>query len=120
MANAYLLHQFIGENRVDILKTDSFRERFERFSMRLSGELKQISNPMSGVQYTHHLGLDTRFLDFLRLSVGISRIEQEDALRLKEIVDRAIGEFINGKENHLSHREKRASYRCGDMGGGGW
>jgi len=92
-ANAYLPHQLIGENRVDILKTDTFRERFERFSRRLSGELKQISSPMSGAQYTHRLGLDTRFLDFLRLSVGISRIEQEEALRLKERVDRAIGEF---------------------------
>ncbi|MBW1798856.1 MAG: hypothetical protein JRJ21_10755 [Deltaproteobacteria bacterium] len=92
-AYAYLLNQLVCENRVDMLKTDSFRERFERFSRRLSGRLKQISSPVSGAQYTHRLGLDPHFLDFLRLSVGISRIEQEEALRLKERVDRAIGEF---------------------------
>ena len=92
-ANAYLLNQLVGHNRVDMLKTEPFRDRFERFSRRLSGELKQISNPMPGTQYTHRLELDSRFLDFLRLSVGISRIEQEDALRLKERVDRAIVKF---------------------------
>jgi hypothetical protein len=92
-ANAYLLYQLVGKNRVDMLKTESFRERFERFSRRLSGQLKQISSPMSGTQYTHRLELDPRFLDFLRLGVGLLRIEQGDALRLKERVDRAIGEF---------------------------
>jgi hypothetical protein len=92
-ANAFLLYQLVGKNRVDMLKTESFRERFERFSRRLSGQLKQISSPMSGTQYTHRLELDPRFLDFLRLGVGLLRIEQGDALRLKERVDRAIGEF---------------------------
>ncbi|MCD6298935.1 MAG: hypothetical protein J7M30_17465, partial [Deltaproteobacteria bacterium] len=92
-ANAYLLNQLVGENRVDMLKTESFRERFERFSRRLSGGLKQISSPMSGTQYTHRLELDSRFLDFLRLSVGISQIEKEHALRLKGKVDRAIEKF---------------------------
>ena len=93
-ANAYLLNRIVDKNRVDMLKTESFRERFELFSNRLSGKLKQVSNPMSGTQYTHRLGLDTLFLDFLRLSVGISRIEQEDALRLRERVDRAVKEFV--------------------------
>ena len=92
-ANAYLLYQLVGKNRVDMLKTESFRERFERFSKQLSGQLKQVSSPMSGAQYTHRLELDPRFLGFLRLSAGISRIEQEDALRLKDRVDRAVKEF---------------------------
>jgi hypothetical protein len=92
-ANAYLLYQLVDKNRVDMLKTESFRERFERFSMWLSGQLKHVSSPMSGAQYTNRLGLDPRFLDFLRLSAGISRIEQEDALRLKDRVARAVKEF---------------------------
>ncbi len=92
-ANAYLIDRLIDKNRVGMLETELFRERFEHFSRRLSGALKRVSSPFSGPRYTHSLDLDPRFLDFLRLSVGISRIELADALRLKERVDRAIKKF---------------------------
>jgi len=92
-ANAYLINQLVDENRIEMLKAESFRELFEGFSRRLAGQLKQTSGPMPGTQYTHRLDLDPLFLDFLRLRAGISRIEQGDALRLKERVDRAIVKF---------------------------
>jgi hypothetical protein len=92
-ANAYLLEKLVDHKSVDILMTELFREQFERFSRRLSGKLKKSSSLFSGACYTHRLELEPRFLDFLRLSAGISRIEMEDALRLKEKVDREVMKF---------------------------
>ena len=92
-ANAYLLRQLVTEDNVHILKTESFCVRFEAFSARLAGQLKKASQPGPEAPYTHLLGLDTQFLDYLRLSVGLSRIDREEAIRLKEFVDRAVQEF---------------------------
>jgi len=92
-ANAYLLRQLVTKDNVHILKTESFCTRFEAFSARLSGQLRKASQPGSEAPYTHLLGLDTQFLDYLRLSVGMSRIDREDAIRLKDFVDRAVQKF---------------------------
>ncbi|MBW2116264.1 MAG: hypothetical protein JRH04_15945 [Deltaproteobacteria bacterium] len=92
-ANAYLLRQLVTKDNVHILKTESFCTRFEAFSARLSGQLRKASQPGSEAPYTHLLGLDTQFLDYLRLLVGMSRIDREDAIRLKDFVDRAVQKF---------------------------
>jgi hypothetical protein len=68
--------------------------QFEAFSTSLSRQLREgRSAPRSQAPHTHLAGLDPYFLDFLRLSVGITRIHEEDALRLKEIADQAIDRF---------------------------
>lgn len=93
-ANAYLLKNLIGSKNADQLKTRPFRERFESFSAHL--QIRLIKTPLSRHQgpYTHLLELDRDFLDFLRLSAGISKIDRTQALRLKGIVDQACQRFL--------------------------
>ncbi len=100
-ANAYALRQVIGKCKIDLLKSDAFRVRFEAFSGCISVRLKDGVFPSPEAPYTHLLGLDRQFLDFLRLSAGISRIEAEEALRLKEIVDTAITEFKSEESDRI-------------------
>jgi hypothetical protein len=92
--NAYILNTLVRMDSVNLLKAESFRLQFEAFSTSLSRQLREgRSAPRSQAPHTHLAGLDPYFLDFLRLSVGITRIDQEGALRLKEIADRAIERF---------------------------
>jgi hypothetical protein len=92
-ANAYLLSQLVTEDNVHVLKTESFSARFETFSQHLASQLKRVLPPGNEAPYTHLLGFDNRFLDYLRLSVGISRVNREEAVRLKDFVDEALLEF---------------------------
>lgn len=50
----------------------------------------------------HRLPLDRDFLDFLRLSVGITRISKEDALRLKAMADEDLERFRRSLNNLLT------------------
>jgi hypothetical protein len=92
--HAYLLNQLLKSSSVDPLMSKSFRARFEAFSTSLSRRLREntsIHRPEA--PYTHLAGLDRHFLNFLRLSVGIARIDREGASSLKQITDRAVEEF---------------------------
>ena len=51
--------------------------------------------------YVHKLNLDRGFLDFLRLSVGVSRINEEKASSLKKLTDKAVKEFSLSLESLL-------------------
>jgi hypothetical protein len=75
------------------LNSESFRSDFEAFSAQLSGRLRGAASYGPEAPFTHLLKLDRSFLDFLRLSAGISRIKHEGAMQLKVIVDEAIEEF---------------------------
>ena len=97
-ANAYLLKRFIWMNGADVLKTDGFRVRLEVFSDRLSEYIRKEMMHKSGAMYTHLLDLDHNFLDFLRLSAGISKIDREEALSLQQIVNRELQGF-SGSES---------------------
>ena len=92
-ANAYLLGHVVSDDTIDMLKTESFCAGFETFSASLKAQLKKALPVLDKAPYTHLLGLDTRFLDYLRLALGISRIHREEAVRLKDYVDKAVLEF---------------------------
>ena len=93
-AHAYLLKRLVTEDNVRMLKTGSFGAGFEAFSARLTGQLKGVF-PTTGnkAAYTHQLDFDKDFLDYLRLSVGLSRMNPEEAVRLKDFVDDNLREF---------------------------
>jgi hypothetical protein len=92
-ANAYLINQLVKRNGVDPLKTIAFRERFEAISAWLEKDLLRRVRERAGSAYTHLLGLDASFLDFLRLSVGLQRVDPESALDIKDRVDQALLRF---------------------------
>jgi hypothetical protein len=92
-ANAYLLRQLVTDENVHVLKTESFCAGFEKFSARLTDKLKGVLPTGNEAPYTHLLGFDNQFLDYLRLSVGISKINREEGFRLKDFVDSALLEF---------------------------
>jgi len=93
-ANAYLLQRIVAEQGPGLLKEESFRIRFEAFSSHISNQLNRTSKTRADAKYTHLLGLDRRFLDVLRLSAGIKRINLKEAVVLKNIIDSAIEGFL--------------------------
>lgn len=92
-AHVYLLKKLFQLKNVDPLKSDSFRKYFEKFSAHLSNRLRKTVKQAPNTPLTHFLGLDPYYLDFLRLSVGLSRISLEEALRMKTAVDKAVHDF---------------------------
>ncbi|MFH1350621.1 MAG: hypothetical protein ABII26_06740 [Pseudomonadota bacterium] len=93
-ANAYLINQSVTKAGPAILKRGAFAGAFERFSRDLTIQIKALCPPGYDAPHTHRLGLDGDFLNFLRLSPGIRRIDREGALMLKGVVDEALIKFI--------------------------
>jgi hypothetical protein len=110
----YPAKRLIDRDTVRLLKNRGFREGFERFSHFLSsklgeaiaapqldahndhggsttgaghGEVSRLEHPV------HRLPLDRDFLDYLRLFVGIQKINLEEALRLKSLADEELARF---------------------------
>lgn len=93
--NAYLLAGIMARKGGGPLKAASFRERFERFSRKVSEEaVRAAGPPRDDAPYTHRLPMDRHFLDFLRLSAGLRRIHQEQAEDTKRRVDRVLASFV--------------------------
>ncbi len=92
-AHAYLVLSLVLRESPDLLKDPRFQKRFRTFSSRLARSLRVTSSPASEAPFTHRLGLDPLFLDFARLSAGITRMTQDNALRLKRVVDAALLNF---------------------------
>ena len=92
-ANIYLINHLISEEKIHLLRSDFFRQEFEEFTSQLLGRINHQSCDASDYPRVHLLDLDQDFLLFLRLSVGISKINEEDALVLKEIVDEQLKLF---------------------------
>jgi len=91
--NAYLLRRFMENKNLSLLKTNSFRVRFEAFSAGLVNFLMEKRPAREEGPYVHTLSLDRTFLDFLRLGLSLSRIPLDAAASLKAIVDREIEAF---------------------------
>ena len=95
--NAYLIKWLVDREGIHILKSHAFTASFEAFSRRVSkalGQAAQKNDPHrpSGF-HTHLLDLDSDFLNLLRLSARITKTTKQDALVLKNLVDKALGEF---------------------------
>jgi hypothetical protein len=86
-----------------ILKSHTFKSKFERFSRRISETLcqaaQQINPPQPLDCHTHLLDLDSDFLNLLRLSARITKTTKQDALALKGLVDKALEEFRQSAGN---------------------
>jgi hypothetical protein len=95
--NAYLIKWLVDREGAHILKSRTFKSKFEMFSGRISKVLCQAAQQNHPRQtlgfHTHLLDLDRDFLDLLRLSARITRTTKEDALALKKLVDRELEEF---------------------------
>lgn len=85
--NAYLVNELVRKNRLHILKTDSFCSEFETISSRISQQIQDQMNVHTSGPFTHQLNLDTYYLDFLRLSGKILKMNLDTAVHLKKIVD---------------------------------
>ncbi len=91
--NAYLLNRLLSREGVHVLKSETFRLKFEKFSVSVAERvIRERPCNLKG-QYAHLLDIDRAFSDFLRLSAGIFRIKLEEALLLKEIVDKELERF---------------------------
>jgi hypothetical protein len=95
-ACAYLLKGVLDPDRPEVLADPLFRAGFERLHGDVCGSLATEAPGEAGETPVHRLGLDPDFANFLRLSLGVRRMESEEALRLKERVDGAIDAFRRG------------------------
>ena len=92
-ANAYLLDRLVGEGNIHILKNKRFMSELERLAGRILRRLRQELPETSDGPYVHRLNFDLNFLDFLRLSVPILRLDENHATLSKEITDEELEEF---------------------------
>ena len=92
-ANIYLLKKLLSEKEIHLLKSDYFRTEFEGFALRILDRINHLLHEPPHGPHVHLLDLDHDFLLFLRLSLGIVKINKEGALSLKEIVDEELKRF---------------------------
>ena len=92
-AQAYLVQRLVLNEGPGLLKDLRFERKFRTFGTRLARTLTERISHVSGAPFTHRLGLDPLFLDFARLSAGITRMTQDNARRLKELADEALLTF---------------------------
>ena len=90
--NAYLVLRIINKNGTDLLENDLLRKRYESVVSSLIKYLP-VKSSTSIEPFTHILDIDPLFADFLRLTAGYSRINLDEAVEIKSIVDRKIDEF---------------------------
>jgi len=98
--NAYLIKWLVDREGTHILKSQTFKSKFEMFSGGISEPLCQAAQQNHPLHppgfHTHLLDLDGDFLDLLRLSARITKTTKQDALALKGLVDKALEEFRQG------------------------
>jgi hypothetical protein len=95
-ANAYLLTALINSKNLELLKNPLFRDQVEQLSLRLSKQLAMRSLSTSTAPFVHLLRMDSRFLDFLRLSGGAAKATEGEATSMKLFVDRELAQFRDG------------------------
>lgn len=89
-AHAYLMDRILSKEEKHLLKDKGFQSDFEAFSETwLHGEWQGFI-PEPHAPYAHQLDLDRDFLDFIRLSLQIHRIDEATARHLKGQVDKAL------------------------------
>jgi len=87
---AYLINQLAISDKTDFLKTDSFKVEFENFAVNISKILNTEYGSIHGGSHVHLLDIEAAFSDFLRISAGISKIQIEDAARIRDRVDKEL------------------------------
>ena len=93
-ANAYLVNRLVSQESIHLLKNKGFVSQFERLAKRISRHLRlELRNSSEG-PFTHKLNFDRQFLDFLRLSARILRIDKDDAAMAKEFTDEELEKFL--------------------------
>jgi hypothetical protein len=90
---AYLINRLTGTRRVDLLKCDLFRIKFERYAREISEQLRAEYGAVDNGVYAHLLYMEPEFSDFLRISAGIRMLRPEDAFELKNRVDADLDRF---------------------------
>ena len=93
--HSYILEKILTIRGTEILTQKPFKEKFEMFVMGLLRELRAVRSFDPQDPYVHKLRNDRCFLDFLRLSVGVSRISEEKADSLKKLTDKAAKKFCS-------------------------
>jgi hypothetical protein len=68
---------------------------FERLAERLKADFPQRGACSDGIPPTHFLTLEPSFLNYIRLSLGLKRVRETEALDIKQRVDRAVDEFVS-------------------------
>jgi hypothetical protein len=95
--NVYMIKWLVNREGTHILENNAFKSKFEVFSGRISKALRQASqknNPPQPPPFqTHLLDMDRDFLDLLRLSARITKTTEQEALALKNLVDKALEQF---------------------------
>jgi hypothetical protein len=86
-AHAYLLNRLIKAENVDLLKSATFRAEFEHFAASLAEEIAHNQVLQSGGTPVHRLSLERDFLDYLRLSLDVRKMYEQEARITKEEVD---------------------------------
>lgn len=99
-ANAYLINRLVSKDNLHILKDESFRSAFERFTDGIGSPLLRELHKSQEGPYVHQLRLDGEFLDFIRLKTRTSRMSKENALMLKEMVDEELGGFLRSSQKY--------------------
>ena len=78
-----------------MLKGEAFLYRFTAFLAHTVSQLEAAAPRDPHAPRTYRLGMDRRFLDFLRLAVGIQQIDLQGAARLLGLVEEALDGFLN-------------------------
>jgi hypothetical protein len=92
-ANAYLINRLIRNGSMHVLRSRRFAHAFGRFSAALSAHLARECPAGQGEFPVHRLDMDRNFLDYLRLSLGISKTSPGRAVHLKHRVDEECDRF---------------------------
>jgi hypothetical protein len=95
-AHAYLLKCLIKAENVDLLKSTVFRAEFERLAASLAEEVARNRVLQPHGTPVHRLSLDRDFLDYLRLSLHVRRMSEQEAMATKEEVDAKIEKWRKG------------------------
>lgn len=92
-ACAYLLNRIIARENIQVAKKKGFKECFHTFLTDLGKALNRELPDEEKGEYIHRLELDNLFLDFLRLSLKRSKMEPDQAEKLKEMIDEGLVRF---------------------------
>ncbi|RLB18864.1 MAG: hypothetical protein DRG63_01815 [Deltaproteobacteria bacterium] len=93
-AHSYLVDSLVQHCGLAPLRDKEFVPRFEAFCTRLIQNLPSVTSSPTA-PYTHCLDMDETLADFLRLALGMKKIEKGEALIIKQKVDQEMEAFID-------------------------
>lgn len=92
-STAYPLNKIITKENTDTLKHRSFVLDFKVLQNRIAESVATISTYSSKGPYVHLLDIDPLFSDYLRLYLHIPKMEMDEVVKLKKIVDEELAGF---------------------------